>query len=466
MDFYKILQKFNEIDPVKTENKPVAAEPTVAKKIALAEDAQMRVLAGVSTILEEGRRISDRQEVAEAKKKNEYAIGMAAAKKQAGMGDEPATGLPKKVIKKGHEIAKAIKRDESVEEAASWIDPLKAAQGAMSSVKKDSESERNRHKPYGSRSDSNSADEDDDDKPAKKKTKEKTKESFRSKFEAMVEAKKEDKKVKGKKAEEKMDEASKPDFLDIDKDGDKKEPMKKAAAEKGGDKKDGKKGMSDKQAKYFGKKKSVKESFFEDDQEGPEDLLAAIDEEMNNPGKTIDNLQDVLNGTFDSMDSPKFKRPRAMVEKYLELVTNADIDHYDDEEDPNHEDEPMIRRMQHGNIARHIKEYDLGDYLAAAYSEIDKIVNKSMGESYKPKNKKTIKESVIKKYTFKQCLQMVKESGGQQQIDPIDTALWKWAQRVAESKVQEGASREAMAAFVYERMGGEFTLYDVLSETK
>jgi len=63
-------------------------------------------------------------------------------------------------------------------------------------------------------------------------------------------------------------------------------------------------------------------------------------------------------------------------------------------------------------------------------------------------------------------LQLVKESGGQQQIDPVDTALWKWAQRVAVSKVQEGAAREAMAAFVYERMGGEFTLYDVLSETK
>jgi hypothetical protein len=78
----------------------------------------------------------------------------------------------------------------------------------------------------------------------------------------MVEAaKKDEKKVKGKKAEEKMDEGSKPDFLDIDKDGDKKEPMKKAAGEKGGDKKDGKKGMSAKQAKFFGKKKTVKESF-------------------------------------------------------------------------------------------------------------------------------------------------------------------------------------------------------------
>jgi hypothetical protein len=51
-----------------------------------------------------------------------------------------------------------------------------------------------------------------------------------------------------------MKEGAKPDFLDMDKDGDKKEPMKKAVADKGGSKKDGDKGMSDKQAKYFGKK--------------------------------------------------------------------------------------------------------------------------------------------------------------------------------------------------------------------
>ena len=60
-----------------------------------------------------------------------------------------------------------------------------------------------------------------------------------------------------------IEEAAKPDFLDIDKDGNKKESMKKAAADakkggKGG-KKGGKKGMSAKQAKFFGKKKAVKE---------------------------------------------------------------------------------------------------------------------------------------------------------------------------------------------------------------
>jgi hypothetical protein len=58
-----------------------------------------------------------------------------------------------------------------------------------------------------------------------------------------------------------IEESKKPDFLDIDKDGDKKESMKKAASD-AGKKKGGKKGMSAKQAKFFGKKKkkAVKEN--------------------------------------------------------------------------------------------------------------------------------------------------------------------------------------------------------------
>ena len=59
-----------------------------------------------------------------------------------------------------------------------------------------------------------------------------------------------------------MESNTKPDFLDIDKDGNKKESMKDAAKDaKAGKKSTGKKGeMSAKQAKYFGKKKAVAES--------------------------------------------------------------------------------------------------------------------------------------------------------------------------------------------------------------
>ena len=78
---------------------------------------------------------------------------------------------------------------------------------------------------------------------------------------------------------------SKPDFLDMDKDGDKKEPMKKAVKDKDGGegKKEGKKGMSAKQQKFFGKKKPVKESvdqaisrYLREGEEGKAELVMAV----------------------------------------------------------------------------------------------------------------------------------------------------------------------------------------------
>ena len=52
------------------------------------------------------------KQIREATKYNPYAIGMAAAKKAAGLGTGPATDLPKSVVTKGHEIAKKIKANE------------------------------------------------------------------------------------------------------------------------------------------------------------------------------------------------------------------------------------------------------------------------------------------------------------------------------------------------------------------
>jgi hypothetical protein len=183
---------------------------------------------------------------------------------------------------------------------------------------------------------------DEDDKPKKKAKKESVEPEFKSKFMKMVEAKKDEADKKKADKKKKMEEGAKPDFLDIDKDGDKKEPMKKAAGEKGDDKKDDKKGMSDKQAKYFGKKN-------------------------------------------ESAMMPKGK-------------------------------------------------------------------------------KRPVKESVETKLSFKQMVQLVQESGGQQQIDPVDKALFTWAERVAKNKLGEGMKADLYAGLVYERNGGVFEMYDVLSE--
>jgi len=79
-------------------------------------------------------------------------------------------------------------------------------------------------------------------------------------------------------------------------------------------------------------------------------------------------------------------------------------------------------------------------------------------------SKKVVAESVEQKLTFKQMVQLVQESGGQQQIDAIDTELFNWAQRVAVAKLGEGMKADLYAGLIYERNGGVFEMYDVLSE--
>jgi hypothetical protein len=287
MDFKSLISKIESIDgKIDT---PKA--PELPKSVQLNEDAKLRVLSGRTTY------------VAEAKKKAEEDV------KEA---DDMKVG-DKKNIATG-----------TVEKTKTGI------------VHKSS-------KAYGG---SEEKEADEDDKPKKKAKKESVEPQFKSKFMKMVEAKKEEAADKKKKMakKEKMAEGSKPDFLDVDKDGDKKEPMKKAAADKGDDKPAGKKGMSDKQAKYFGKK-------------------------------------------TESAMMPKGK-------------------------------------------------------------------------------KRPVKESVETKLSFKQMVQLVQESGGQQQIDPVDKALFTWAERVAQNKLGEGMKADLYAGLVYERNGGVFEMYDVLSEAQ
>jgi hypothetical protein len=216
MDFKSLVQKITSMDdPIET-----VAAPELPKAIQLNEDAELRVLAGTSTIL------------AEAKKKED-----------------------------------SEKKEESVKEEMEVGDSKKTASGGT--VTKTATGIIHKGKKYGGEEEKS---DDDEDAPKAKKAKKESidAEEFKGKFAKMVESKKEETAAekaadKAKKDEKKkkiakiVDEGSKPDFLDVDGDGDKKEPMKKAAKEKGGDKKDSKKGMSAKQAKYFGKKdESVK----------------------------------------------------------------------------------------------------------------------------------------------------------------------------------------------------------------
>jgi hypothetical protein len=311
MDFKSLLSKLDSMEaPAST-----PAAPTLDKAVQLNEDAQLRVLAGQTTY------------VAEAKKKK----------------DEE---------KKEEKVDEATKTDKP------WTD-MKGNKHSGTAVKGD--------KYQGKEAEA-------EEKKEKKAKKESVEPEFKSKFMKMVEAKKEEADKKKADKKKKMEEGAKPDFLDMDKDGDKKEPMKKAVA----DKKDGpKKGVNP-----FAKKE-VKEAT-----------------------KTDKPWTDMKGN----------KHPGTAVK---------------------------------------------GDKYTG--KEAEKDAKKDKNESVS-RSKRVVAESVGNVLSFRDMVKLVQESGGQQQIDAVDTTLFAWAQRVAASKYTESAKAEVFAGMLYERNGGRFEMYDVLSE--
>ena len=306
MDFKAILSKLDGMEAKPT----TPAAPVLDKAVQLNEDAQLRVLAGQTTYVAEAKKKKD-EEVKEEKSSTGGTI------------DRSTKGVTK------HKENPNRFSDEPHSEPASKAKSQSAADKEKDKAadKADAKDSKDYEKAHGKGSVTRVKD---------GKKVESIEPQFKSKFMKMVEAKKAEaadkKKVDAKK--KKMDEGSKPDFLDIDKDGDKKEPMKSAAGDKkGGDKPAGKKGMSAAQEKFFGKKK-------------------------------------------------------------------------------------------------------------------------------------TVKESIESNLSFKEMMALVVESGGQQQIDAVDNQLWSWAQRVAKTKIGEGMKADIYAGMVYERMGGVFEMYDVLSEQR
>lgn len=320
MDFKKLISKIDSIEAPQA----TPAAPKLPTPVQLNEDAELRVLAGTSTIL------------AEAKKMKKDDMKKKGVKEEFEVDEEEQLTPPKK--EKQEPVAEASDRPDAKKTATTWKD------------KSGKEHPATKVQGHASRK----ADKDAEKETKATMKKEGIEPEFKSKFMKMVEAKKKEKDEKKKtdkkmeeakkskmsKKDKMMDEGAKPDFLDLDKDGNKKEPMKSAAKAKGGEKKDnGKKGMSAAQAKYFGKKNESK----------------------------------------------------------VQL-------------------------------------------------------------------KKVVAESVETQMSFRDMMKLVVESGGQQQIDPLDKALFAWATRIAENKMGEGLKGQVYAGMVYERMGGRFEMYDVLAE--
>ena len=308
MDFQKIIGKLKELEQPAQQKEIVSESVVMEKKLTKAETKK-------------------KEEVVKSMKKGKGDFEKRYGKDK---GEQVMYATATKIAKKKAESVEALDTDEEIAEVfdadAKVGDKKKTAKGVATKTATGLKHER-----------SYKDDADDNDKPAKAK---------------------------------KVKEAAKPDFLDMDKDGDKKEPMKKAVADK--------------------KKGAVKE-----------------EEEKRAPAKKQ--------------------------EREITLPSGA---------------KAKATKVQGWQSQK-----------------ADKEAAKSKNESAKPA-KKAIKESVEPKLSFKDCIRLVRESGGQQQIDPLDKALWQWAQRVAQSKFTESVKQDAFAGITYERFGGRFALYDVLSETK
>ena len=237
------------------------------------------------------------------------------------------------------------------------------------------------------------------------------------------------------KKDSKVKEAAKPDFLDMDKDGDKKEPMKKAA-------KDAKK-----------KKEPVKEA---------EQIIKAEKKPKKLPSKKSILM---MCGKGMSVKEMCEAHPDCDQKELKEMCESCMEEYKKKDESKN---ESVTFKDMDGEIV----EAQSAKQKAAFQKMLDKKKGKTSDDkekdmdegAYGKKKKKAVKESVEPKMSFVEMMKTVKESGGQQAIDPLDDTLWNWANRVAVSKVEESSKQEIFAALVYERNGGRFEMYDVVEK--
>lgn len=238
MDFKSLLSKIDSIDSTAVQKPSL---PEAQKPIQLNEDAELRVLAGRSTVKEEAALMEKA-----VSKSQQQAAGAALAAKKSGDTSE-LKGASKEMAKMSKSELEKIastkhkglpkkKTDESVEEGIE--DKIEAAR-EKAKAKGKIKDEKPEEKKSSTRRVNGS-------KYGGSKQKDDVDESFLSKFEQMVEA--------AKKA--------KPDFADLNKDDNKKEPTKKAAKDakvkEAVQCKDTKKSESKMMPK--GKKRPVKES--------------------------------------------------------------------------------------------------------------------------------------------------------------------------------------------------------------
>jgi hypothetical protein len=366
MDFKSLINKLDSMEAPPSTPKA----PELPKVVQLDEDHALKVLAGTKTVME----ATDLMEKAVSKNQQQAAGAALAAKKS---GDtSKLKGASKEMAKMSksdlEDFAKTKHKDLPEEKKTDESVDLEEAEKTATTW---TDSKGNKHPATKVKGDKYTG--KDAEKEEKKVKKESIDtEAFAEKFMHMV--------AEAKKKKPDDDGDGVPNWAD-------KKPGEDDNADK---KKSGdKKGMSAKQAKYFGKKKAVKEA----------DEMKAGEKKASSTGGTIEKTKTGLKHTAGKNYGGKAAEDEAKKSKKDESVTSK---------------------------------------------------------------KKVVAESVESALSFREMMKLVVESGGQQQIDPMDKELFAWATRVARTKLGEGMKADVYAGMVYERMGGVFEMYDVLSETK
>ena len=283
-------------------------------------------------------------------------------------------------------------------------------------------------------------------------------------------------------AKQVVTEAAKPDYIDIDGDGDKKEPMKKAAKDKKNKKEKVKEAAEGKMPSKAHVKKMCKDGMtkaemckMHPDCDQPK-LKAMIDDCKKEMKESVNEAEQIIKAE-KKKKLPSKKSILMMCGKGMSVKEMCEAHPDCDQKELKEMCESCMEEYKKKNESITFKDMD-GEIVEAQSAKqkaaFKKMLDKKKGKTsddkemdegaYGKKKKKTVKESVETKMSFVDMYKMVKESGGQQAIDPVDDALWNWSNRVAVSKVEETNKQEIFAAMLYERNGGRFEMYDVVEK--
>jgi hypothetical protein len=232
------------------------------------------------------------------------------------------------------------------------------------------------------------------------------------------------------------------------------------------------KGMSDKEAEKFAstKHKGLPEKKAKTEDIDVTEEMKVGDTKKSATGGTIEKTKTGIKHTAKPWDGEDHTEP-AQKKASKKAMTGAERRDQKAADKEQAKASKEYEKKHPGSVTRHkMKEAAKPDFL-----DMDKdgdkkepmkkaVADKKKGAAPKKGVNPFAKKKVDETLSFRKAMQIVKESQGDFQVDPIDQALWSWAERVGKNKFTESVQAQAFAAVTYEKMGGEWNLHKIIKE--